>query len=99
MKELAPKAELFDIFLDGTGYYKINTAAKMLGTGSKRLYRKLRDDGVLMDNNKPYQRFVDSGLFVVKAGATNKGFNYSTTLVSPKGLEYISRVVLCHAIA
>lgn len=97
VKELAPKAELFDIFLDGTGYYKMNTAAKMLGTGSKRLYRKLRDDGVLMDNNKPYQRFVDSGLFVVKAGAADNGFNYSTTLVSPKGLEYISKNVLCCA--
>ena len=94
VKELAPKAELFDIFLDGTGYYKMNTAAKMLGTGSKRLYRKLRNDGLLMDNNKPYQRFVDSGLFVVRAGAADNGFNYSSTLVSPKGLEYISKNVL-----
>jgi phage antirepressor YoqD-like protein len=89
VQELAPKAEAFDLFLDGQGYYKVNTAAKMLSTGSKRLYKFLRDLGALMDNNKPYQKYVDNGYFVVKAGVAGNGYNYSTTLVSPKGMDFI----------
>ena len=89
--ELEPKAIAFDAFINGDGFYNMNSVAKILSTGRNRLFQRLREKEVLMKNNIPYQQYVDRGLFVVKA-CTKNGLNMSTTLVSPKGLNYISQV-------
>ena len=62
-------------------------------TGEKRLYRKLREWGVMMPySTEPYQQFVDKGYFeiVERVVRTNSGLETkSTTRVLPKGQIYI----------
>lgn len=56
--------------------------------GQNRLFRWLRENGYLMDDNKPYQKYVDQGLFVMRESSitTIKGnMVRTTTLITGKG--------------
>lgn len=89
VQELEPKAEFYDDCVDAEGLLKLKEAAKILGTGRNRLCQFLRDHKVFMRNStEPYQRFVESGWFVVKVITIN-GFNHSVTLITGKGLTKI----------
>lgn len=74
----------------------INQVAKSLnlGTGEKRLFKFLRENGILRSNNEPYQRFIDAGYFKTKLKNVNRPKYhkaYTQTVVSMKGAEYIYR--------
>lgn len=89
VQELEPKAEFYDDCVDAEGLLKLKEAAKILGTGRNRLCQFLREHKVFMRNStEPYQRFVESGWFVVKVIIIN-GFNHSVTLITGKGLTKI----------
>lgn len=63
-----------------------------LNIGEKRLYRYLRNNGVLMQDNMPYQSYVDRQYFVVKENPINTIYGVKltkTTLVTPKGQMWI----------
>lgn len=98
---LEPKAAAYDAFINQQGVYEMGTAAKMLGTGRTRFFRALRDTGVFIQkgsmNRTPYQRYINQGLFIVKAweGENSQGypiFNY-TTYVTPKGVDWVRKNV------
>ncbi len=67
----------------------------MLGTGQNRLFRRLREAGILMANNRPYQRFLDDGYFRVVEGQyrdhRGESRTYTSTLVTGKGLAYVQK--------
>lgn len=60
-----------------------------ISVGRTRLFKFLRDKNVLLDNNEPYQSYVDRGWFEVveKTYTTWQGETkiQKTTLVKPKG--------------
>lgn len=98
-KDLEPRAEFYDRFMDGDGTYAVGVAAKMLGTGQNKLFAELRNVGVLISKgalrNTPYQQYMHH--FDVKAyeftredGTT--GTSYKTR-VQPSGVEFIARKV------
>lgn len=96
-KELTPKAEAYDDFLDATGKYGVGAVAKMLGTSQNKLFRDLRNAGVLISKgtmrNTPYQRYMHH--FEVKAHSYERsngeqGTSY-TTYVQPSGIDFIRR--------
>lgn len=95
--ELEPKAEAYENFLDATGHYSVGAVAKMLGTSQNRLFRDLRNAGVLIAKgamrNTPYQQYMR--YFVVKAHEYERsngdpGCSY-TTYVQPAGIDFIRR--------
>lgn len=96
-KELAPKAEAFESFIDSTGKYSIGAVAKMLGMGQNKLFRELRNLGVLISKgamrNTPYQHYMHH--FEVKAHEYERtngemGCSY-TTYVQPSGIDFIRK--------
>lgn len=96
-KELAPKAEAFESFIDTTGKYSIGAVAKMLGKGQNWLFRELRNRGVLISKgamrNTPYQQYMHH--FEVKAHEYERtngemGCAY-TTYVQPSGIDFIRK--------
>ncbi|CAB0942345.1 phage antirepressor Ant [Corynebacterium diphtheriae] len=96
-KELAPKAEAFESFIDSTGKYSIGAVAKMLGMGQNKLFRELRNRGVLISKgamrNTPYQQYMHH--FEVKAheyerSSGEMGCSY-TTYVQPSGIDFVRR--------
>ncbi|MCF1712964.1 phage antirepressor [Corynebacterium argentoratense] len=96
-KELEPKADAYDTFIDATGKYNVGTVAKMLGMGQNKLFKELRNRGVFIakgaNANTPYQRYMQH--FEVKAYT----FEHSngeqviryTTYVQPSGVDFIRR--------
>lgn len=67
----------------------------MLGTGQNRLFRFLREVGLLMPNNLPYQQHINAGYFRVVERQYNdrlgESHTYTRTLVTGKGLAFIQR--------
>jgi prophage antirepressor-like protein len=93
---LLPKADQFDKFISGENYQDMNTAAKALSWGRNKLFAELRNRKILMSGNRPYQRYIDTGYFVVKEKPINMGgtvFNKPQTYVTAKGLSWLERVL------
>lgn len=67
-------------------------ADKNFNIGRTRLFRWLKEMGVLMSNNLPYQRYIDRRYFVVKESVFEvEGLKktYQQTLVTGKGQVFI----------
>lgn len=95
IKELTPKAEVFDNISNATNLLSMNDAAKSLnlGFGRNKLFEALRNKGVLRTNNTPYQTYIEQGYFEVKI-TTGSTFavNYAQTYVTGKGLTWLSKM-------
>ena len=70
-------------------------ADKNFNIGRTRLFRWLKEMGVLMSNNLPYQRYVDRRYFVVKRVCVrSRGYEkktYRQTFVTGKGQLFYHR--------
>jgi phage antirepressor YoqD-like protein len=66
--EQKPKVEFFDAVADSKDAIEIASVAKVLGIkgmGRNNLFELLRNKKILMNNNCPYQKYVDGGYFRV----------------------------------
>ena len=95
VQEQAPKAQFHDAVAEAINCQSVQEVAKVLGTGSNRLFKFLRDEGLLMRDNLPYQKHLDAGYFRVVEKQYNDGrgesHTYTRTLVTGKGLAYIQK--------
>lgn len=60
--------------------------------GRNRLFRWLRENGILMSDNLPYQKFIDRGYFAVKESVFETDSmlkTYQQTFVTGRGQQYI----------
>lgn len=98
-KAMLPKVEFFDTVADSKTAIDIGNAAKVLnlGIGRNRLFEVLRKKGVLMQNNVPYQKYIDLGYFRTieqKYSKPDGSININIkTLVYQRGLEYIRNLL------
>ncbi|MGE4267178.1 MAG: BRO family protein [Deferribacterales bacterium] len=61
-----------------------------INIGEKRLYHMLRSKGILDKQNKPYQRYIDNGWFVLKLStyknsSTDNVIEYTQSRITGKG--------------
>lgn len=93
VQEQAPKAKFHDDVAQAINAQSLQEVAKVLGTGPNRLFKFLREQGILMRNNLPYQQYIDNGCFKVVEKQYNDGLGeshtYTRTLVTGKGLAFI----------
>lgn len=101
IKEDAPKVLFADTVIKSSDNILMRDMAKLLcdndiNIGEKRLYKLLRDKGILMSDNTPYQSSINNGYFFIKETTfqTVMGQRISkTTLVTPAGqIWLISKV-------
>ena len=97
--EQKPKVEFFEAVTGSKDTVDIGTVAKILNkkVGRNRLFEILRENNILMSNNMPYQKYVDSGYFrVIESkytkpdGSVNVGLK---TVVYQKGVSFINKVL------
>lgn len=97
--EAAPKIEFYDAVTDSKDAIPMGDVAKVLdmGIGRNKLFQLLRDVKVLMENNIPYQTYIDRGYFrtVERKWSDTNGETHIaiTTLVFQRGVEYIRKKV------
>lgn len=93
---LLPKAEFFDAVTDSKQAIPIGDVAKILdlGIGRNKLFEFMRDEKILMPDNRPYQKYIDAGYFrVVEQKYEKNGDTYINlkTLVFQKGIDFIRK--------
>lgn len=101
VQALTPKAEAYDVLLSGNNAQTMAQVAKALGTGRNRLFALLRRRKVLMNNNLPYQEYLERGYFKVREVPTTQGtrvINVTQTLVTSKGIDYIHHLLTNEAL-
>jgi anti-repressor protein len=95
VQEQAPKVRFFEAVATSGGAQGIGEVAKVLGTGRTRLFAFMRECGLLMEDNMPYQRHVEAGHFIVRQrvyiDATGKSHAYSRVLVTGLGITYLQK--------
>lgn len=94
--EMKPKAEFFDAVTDSKTAIPIGDVAKVLdmGIGRNKLFEFLREEKILMSDNRPYQKYIDQEYFrVVEQKYEKNGDTYINlkTLVFQKGVDFIRR--------
>lgn len=88
----APKVESYNQFIDSTSLQSFKEVANLLGLGRNTLMAKLRELKVITKHNIPYQNQLEAKRFEVKE-STQNGFNVATTYITPKGIEYIKKLI------
>lgn len=98
--EMTPKAEFADAVADASNCQTVEETGKVFGWGKIKMFRFLRDDGMLMPNNLPYQAHLEAGRFRVieKTWTGDDGIVriYPQTLVTGKGLAFLQKRVAIH---
>jgi len=95
-----PKVEFFDAVADSKDAIQMNDAAKVLGIkgmGRNNLFEFLRENKILINNNRPYQKYTDAGYFrVIEQKYMKQGEECITfkTLVYQKGLNFIRKLLI-----
>lgn len=99
-ERMKPKEEFFDAVAGSKDAIEIGKVAKVLnypGIGRNKLFEILREKGVLMKDNIPYQRYIDNGCFrtVEQKYHTPDGETRINikTLVYQKGVDYIRKIL------
>lgn len=91
------KIELYQAAMDSEDLTEMSAASKILNfrdMGRNRLFKFLRDLGILRGNNEPYQQYVEAGYFkvveqVFPNPSTGETMINRKTMVYQKGLDYI----------
>jgi anti-repressor protein len=93
LKDAKPKVEFHDKFVETEGLQTVNEVSKVLGSGLVRFYGWLRDEEIVQQNNKPYQKYINRGYFQLKEHVDKNGYKNSvtTTLVTPKGVSWLAK--------
>lgn len=92
-----PLVEFANQVSDTTNLIDMNAMAKLareenIPIGRNRLFQWLREKGILMSNNLPYQKYIESGYFKVKESVFEVGGimkTFQQTYVTGKGQQYI----------
>jgi phage antirepressor YoqD-like protein len=81
-------------------WFEMVVVAKMMekNVGRNTIFKKLREDGYLMEGNIPYQAFRNKDLFKMDLRPRYDSRQqilqwYAVTLVSPKGIDLIKKIV------
>ena len=97
---LKPKADTMDALMATDTALPIGSVAKALhkdfGIGRNRLFRFLRENGILMANNEPKQTYLNRGYFRVieRRYEVDGEMKVGTqTLVYQKGVNYICKLL------
>lgn len=94
-----PKAEFYDDVVDSKDAIDMQAVAKVInmGMGRNKLFEFLRNNKVLMQNNQPYQSYVDMGWFrIIESKYTKPNGDICInlkTVVFQKGVDGIRKLI------
>lgn len=94
--DLEPKAQAYTDLMTAQGYLQFIDVAALVEIGRNTLFQFLRKCKVLTKQsnyNVPYGRFSKNGMFKVITSRSENGHILSVTMVSPKGLNYIYKLM------
>lgn len=92
----APKVAFAEAVRAIDGACHIGKIAKTLGYGQNRFFKRLKADGILLENNLPYQKYIDREYFTVveqQPYTDSKGVKHPTftTMVTGAGQVFLAK--------
>jgi phage antirepressor YoqD-like protein len=97
IEEQAPKVAFANQVEAAPDAISVSKAAKLLGTGQRRLFSLLREIGWITRRNEPYQAKIEAGFMDVKLGSwehPDHGLQQAVTpLITGKGLTKLQSVM------
>jgi phage antirepressor YoqD-like protein len=92
----APKVAFAEAVRAIDGACHIEKIGKALSIGRNKFFKRLRADGILLDNNLPYQKYIDRGYFTVieqQPYTDTKGVTHATftTMVTGAGQVFLAK--------
>lgn len=102
VNELLPAAQEHAVYLDADGLKPVGVVAQQFGIGQTRMFEFLREQGVLISTagarfNTPKQAHIETGRFRIKSGVRDSKSEGTkptwTTMVTPKGEQFIYRLI------
>lgn len=96
-KRMKPKEEFFDAVTDSKDAIDMKDTAKVLhmGIGRNNLFKFLRQQKILTEDNRPYQQYIDHGYFRTIEQKYNKGYGETginiKTVVYQSGVDFIRK--------
>ena len=98
IEEQKPLVDFANKVSDSSNLIDMGKMAKLLkdkdiNIGRNRLFLWLRKNNILMSDNVPYQKYIDSGYFQIKESVHTTAFSTKTqitTYVTGKGQLYIA---------
>jgi phage antirepressor YoqD-like protein len=97
LKEQETPIAIYNLAIAAQNTQSMADVAKALGTGRTRLFGILREEGIIPDSRTvPYQRYIESGYFVVRERPRTSGdtvINDPVPRVTAKGFDYIARIL------
>lgn len=97
LKASRPKARFHDEFVNAKGLQTVSEVAKTLGTGRDRFFKWMREQGIVQQDNKPYQQYMNKQYFQIKQYKYKRSGHVagtSTTLFTAKGVAWIAEKYL-----
>lgn len=90
-----PAVEFHEAVQSTSDAISVRNMAKVLGTGQNRLFDWMRENRILMSDNRPYQQYLDQGYFRVvesmwKDSADEPHVSFKT-LITGKGQAYLAK--------
>lgn len=82
--------EFHDTVTQSKHTYSLQEAGKKLQQRPNKFVQWLRDEGYIMRNNVPYQRYIAMELFYMHTGVSGTGYEFSQARMTTKGLVYFS---------
>jgi phage antirepressor YoqD-like protein len=92
VQELLPQAAIYQAVSAAKSNVSMGDVAKVIGVmGRNHLFEFLRGEMILQRDNTPYQQFIAARYFtvVITPSKHQMFMNHTTTLVTPKGIEFI----------
>lgn len=95
----APKVEFFDCVAESKDAVEMKAVANTLNyisVGRNKLFSILREQKILLQNNLPYQKYIDAGYFRTVEVKKNCGTEirvFVKTVVYQRGLDYIRKLL------
>lgn len=97
LKEQETPVAIYKLAIAAQNTQSMADVAKALGTGRNRLFDILRDEKIIpLGRTVPYQRYIESGYFVVRERPRASGdtiVNDPVPRVTAKGFDYIARLM------
>ena len=100
IEEDKPLVEFANTVSQTYNYISIGDFAKItykdLKLGSGNMFKFLKTHKILMENNIPYQQYIDAGYFKIKENTFNTAFGvktYTRTFITGKGQIYLAKKI------
>lgn len=94
----APKVKFYDKYMDSEGHIILSDAAKALGLGHRKFFRRLVEAKIMFYRDperkrklRASKRYEEKGYFVLKGGvAKSNNYSFLHPYLTPSGLEFLS---------